>query len=54
MLRPSKPYLGFVAASAGCLDDVLGHGDGEGDGDGGGEEGGEEGLGAMGMGEVSI
>lgn len=24
VLRPSKPYLGFVAASAGCLDDFLG------------------------------
>lgn len=24
VLRPSKPYLGFIAASAGCLDHVLG------------------------------
>lgn len=23
VLRPSKPYLGFVAASAGCLKDML-------------------------------
>lgn len=23
VLEPSKPYLGFVAASAGCLDDIL-------------------------------
>lgn len=24
VLEPSKPYLGFVAASAGCLDEILG------------------------------
>lgn len=24
VLEPSKPYLGFVAASAGCLDEVIG------------------------------
>lgn len=26
VLRPSKPYLGFVAASAGCLDEVISKG----------------------------
>ena len=24
VLRPSKPYLGFVAAASGCLDDFIG------------------------------
>lgn len=28
VLRPSKPYLGFVAASAGCLEEVLAKGGG--------------------------
>ena len=26
VLRPSKPYLGFVAAASGCLEDVTGRG----------------------------
>lgn len=41
VLRPSKPFLGFVAASAGCLEDVLpkggnvaSNGDGQVQGDG--------------------
>lgn len=32
VLRPSKPYLGFVAASAGCLEDILARGAGTEDG----------------------
>lgn len=38
VLRPSKPYLGFVAASAGCLGQFMG-GDGPGGVVGGGEVG---------------
>ncbi|KAI9883121.1 MAG: CTP synthase ura7 [Watsoniomyces obsoletus] len=34
VLRPSKPYLGFVAASAGCLEDFVGEMNGEIDGGG--------------------
>lgn len=41
VLRPSKPYLGFVAASAGCLEEVtkknMGKGSANGHGDGKGE-----------------
>lgn len=32
--RPSKPYLGLVAAASGCLDDVIGKGKGLANGDG--------------------
>ena len=32
VLRPSKPYLGFVAAAAGCLAGLLEHGAGKGTG----------------------
>ncbi|KAL8904841.1 MAG: hypothetical protein Q9207_003001 [Kuettlingeria erythrocarpa] len=32
VLRPSMPYLGFVAAAGGCLDDILGEGAGAGTG----------------------
>ena len=32
--RPSKPYLGFVAAASGCLDEVLNKERGLSNGDG--------------------
>ena len=31
VLRPSKPYLGFVAAACGCLDEIIRKGKGESD-----------------------
>ena len=32
--RPSKPYLGLVAAASGCLDDIIGKEKGLPNGDG--------------------
>lgn len=32
--RPSKPYLGLVAAASGCLDEVIGKGRGFSNGNG--------------------
>ncbi len=54
VLRPSKPYLGLVAAAAGCLDDFVGEIGGEVDREGGGIEGGEDGERGMGMGKVVV